>query len=454
LNFTEGIREKVENSSRRIVYLDEEMYVYYEDPSENTIIVEWAGATKEIEITGSTNFFVMNYDTVNEVLYYSDRSSLYTVPSTVNGEFDFYPGDVDYRIDYVNSEYILLGNQFRSFKGASVFADGGIIVHPSRSIADGSRFYTYRSSVTETQGCTIKAYDEFDSVPQDTLVHNHYTCSRDYRIINGDTVFIELIDFNSFAGYVTITPDGKVHVMDFSESLPGFAESLPDFRINREYFFGFPNQCMVTFYYRDGNGESHYVATNLDLSVVLFNAYNYTIASKTIYADSHFRFSQNSTTEYSLYKDGQPFFNYPVTTEYSGNVQFHRYGDFGIIFKISLISSNVTLTRVNLDDGTSLDYDIQFWADNDVKGDYLLVDQSNEICLYDIINDEFTPLGVQGLFLKTNEDYQVIFNDDNVYLYDVANRTLVEMERIGHYIKSNSIYAFLVKYEEEYYIIG
>ena len=449
LNLSASVVQMIENSTGRIAYLDESMFAYYEEGlSPSSFFVFRNGENFEYDThqsMGYSDYFIINYDSANDVIYYYDSPYINSIPSVVDAGIDLYASRMR-ELKYFNSEFLLVGNSFITFKGELLFSDGGTTVFPYQNIGDDLFFYTYLSDITQNQACSIKTYNSFSDSPKITLVHDEFTCSDEYAIKNRNVV-IELMDLTTLGGYVTITPDGEIHVMDFDISFPDFDSYV----LNS---FSAVNEWLIYFQYEDDQGESHHVVTSYDLSYIAIDEMDASIASKNIYVDEDYRLYKYSTTEYRLYKSGVRFYTYTPRSSAFTTVQFAKYGNFGVVYETNTATGDGRMTRINLLDGTVVSYDKPMFSVSFNVSHYMAIRADNTNLLYDISNDEFITIEATGTFKAVNDDYFLIYSDDFVYLFDLENREMIRMNRIGYLRRTLQPYAFLVEHEGEYYLIG
>jgi hypothetical protein len=449
LQLDPSVIDQINSSSGRIAYIDEDLYVYYEEGlSPSSFFVNNDGDIIEYDTQqamGYSDDFIINFDVENNVIYYYDSPYIDSVPSTVNSSIDLYASR--YReLKYYNSKYSLVANSFITFKGETLFSADGTVAFPYINIGDDLRFYSYESNITQDQGCSIKSYDGFNDTPEINLVHDEYTCSAEYQIKNRNVV-IELMDHARLGGYVSITPDGEIHVMDFTVDIPGFRSCVYDsFRVINEW--------IIYFQYEDADGESHSAVTSYDLSYICIDEMSLSMAIKNVYVDQNYRFYKYSSTEYRLYKDEERFYTYTTRSSSFTFVFFFRFGDHGVVFETSTATGDGRITNINLADGSVVSYDKPMISVSFQVGNFILLIENSDCYLYDIINDNFITTGLSGAIKEVNSNYCLIYSDENVYLYDLMTNDYIQMNRIGHLRRTYQPYAFLVEYQGEYYLIG
>lgn len=448
INISNDVVNKITNSSGRIAYIDEEIYVYYEEGlNAASFFVDVSGVTHEFDTHAPMSFsdnFIMNYDAEHQVMYYYANSRIHALPNDIDDEINLYASDIrDFK--YTNSQYSLIANEFISFRGDHLFTVGETTVFPYQNIGDELRFYSYNSGTSQDHGCTIQSYDGFDDPISSTVVHDDYVCSSDYKIVNRH-VIIEFIDFTTTAGYAIICPDGEIYIMDF-------ATMMPDFKSYDYDTYGVAGGAMMYFRYTDNSNESHHVATNFDLSYIGIDEMDSSMASKTKYAVGEYRFYQYSSTEYRIYKDDVKFYTYATRNSSGASVLYNMINGYGVIYETGM-SGNGRLTRVDLNDGTTDVYDIWLLSVSGMVSHYLICSDESGSFLYDIENDSRITLEADGAIKIVNDDYFLIYTDDLVYIYDVNDLSLTETNKVGFLRRTLIPYAFLVEYEGNYFIIG
>ncbi len=448
ISLTDSVLNKIQDSSGRIAYLDEEIYVYYEDAlfDLSSFYIDVDGETKEFDThqpMGYSYFHILNYDVDNEVLYYYRDGRIYNLPSDIEDDTNLYASSLR-SVQYINSRYTLISGEFKTFRGETLFSGSGIKIYPYTGYFDDHGFHAYSSDLVQDHGCTINSYDGFTDEPTNTtVVHDDYTCSASYSI-NNKYALIELIDFIRLGGYVTISPDGDVNVMDFEQMLPDFDSYVTD-------SLSIKNKCLVYFQYEDTSGTIHKVYTDFSLSY--FKIDDPKTSSDFYFANDEYLLYRQISTEYQLYKNEELLYTYTTRNATSANVYMHISGNYGLIYETN-ISSNGRITRVNLNDGTSISYDISPFSAREVIGDFIIYVEDSDMYLYNYVTDEKTPIGPSGKISLVNDDYFIISIEDKIYLYDLLNLEKTEMDQIGYFNYYNYIYAYLVEFDGQYYIIG
>jgi len=426
----EGVVEMIEASSGRIAYIDDELYIYYEEGlGPTSFFVRTGGETLEYDThapMGFSDFFFTNYDMDHRVLYYSSSIMnvfIQTVPSVIDAEIRIYPSSTR-SVKHATSGWLLVSNEFLTIRGERLFADGGTVVFPYRNFGEDLRFYTYRSDLTQDQACTIRSYEGFESTAVDTLVHAEYTCDSQYRIVDRNVV-IELVDFIHTGGFVTITPDGNFHVMDFSEAFPDF-DAFDDDSIR--YY-----DQVIYFRYEDTAGENHQVVANYDLSFMTIDLFNIDMASRNVFVDGDLRFYEYSMTEYRLYKDELLFYTYAPLAAYSPYPFFERVGDFGLVIETDFGTGAGRLVRIDLEDGTTVVHEFASFSGGPLIGGSLMMTDDGECFRYDVAADSFVDLGVSGAYRRVGENGFFVSTEEKLWLFDGTGDDPVAFDIVGFF---------------------
>jgi len=439
--------DMIEAGTRRIAYLDNQRYFYYEIGRDaSTFFMYSNGVVSEYDTRHTSSFedyFITSYDAENNVLYASNGTYTSSVPISIDSAIELYPSRND-DVLFTNSEYSLIGNRFMSASGETLFSNGEIVVFPRQSLGDDLRFYTYESGEYGDHGCTILTYEGFSGEPiKETLVHSDLMCAEDYQIQNGYTI-IKLTNFTSIWGVVIISPSGDIKVIDYELD-------FPDLLFGLNGSFTVEDWC-IYFEYRDNNSLDHKVVIDFNLNYIGIDEMMEPIAEKTVFLDYGYSLYQPSSTYYTLYKNQEQFFSFLIRNIHP-YVKVNFYGDFAVIYENST-GGEGRITRLDLRDKTYISYDQSLFAGCFTSGQYLLYEQDGYFHLYDILNDSFYFLDITGTPMKVDGDSFLIYNDNSVYLFESDEMQLTELNKIGYFQKGIHQYAFLVEYEGNYFVIG
>lgn len=442
-----AVLQAIRTSSGRIAYLDDDLYLAYaEGVNPSKFFVTYQGQTKAYDIKQSTAaLFLLQYDVQNDVLYFVDDNRIESIPKTLDPTIDWHAHRSS-EIKHIDSQSVVIRNTIMTIRGDTMFTTNARLVYPYQRIGEDVRFYTYVPSSLGTGGCSILSYQGYDQEPISHLVHETDECSMDFELYNR-TVIIRLFKGSKLSGYATITEDGTIRTFSF-------VAELKDFQSYSDRSFRIINEFLVYFEYLDVAQTLHYVAASTDMSSVLVDVVNYSMAANIRYLGNQCYFRKYSNNEYRLYNGNVKLLTYQPYDTNMGYTTFDRFGDFGLILDVGVGISGGRITRIDLSTGDQIEHSFDSFHTYGKIGKHYAFFGNGTIRLYDMENDLIFDTSIPGYMLSGTESTIISYTDSKVYIYDVASKQVVITNRIGHLRRTLQPYAFLVEYQGNYYLIG
>jgi hypothetical protein len=440
----------LKSPSTRLIYLDDEMVVSYQSIPQSALVeVDYLDVKKTFQTT-TYDPFVFQYDSINEVLYFSDSSPsteykfIRTVPSSVE-QADHWYWHKSGAIQYVNSQFLVINNEIRTFRGEILSSVHDTLGFVPKRIGDPIRFYSYQSNEEVTSGCTVYIHNGFDTEPVAIPVDSEYTCTQDFKA-SVDDLLVPLYD-RQIRGFATIAKDGTVRKFILADEIDDYGS----FVLDSLKYYG----SVIHFEYRDSSNQPHRISLNTEFSDFAIDESDSSLAQGTRYWDHEIRFFRDYNGQYQLFKNGMLIYSYPMMFPPFGIIQFVKVGNFAVIIETSTDNLGGKLTRINLTDGSQIVHefdDLPFVTGNMTT---LLFESEGCIRLYDILENTFAETPLTGTIRSVADNVVLSYTDTKVSLYNLSTGVYVETSRISHLVYYyHAPHAFLVEYQGYYYWIG